>query len=283
MTEPTTIASLIARGTCQLDSGNTAHDSAALDAQLLLAQALGIERWRLLAHTEAAVDAAAAERYRRLLCRRAAGEPLGYLTGRREFWSLQFMVTADVLIPRPETELLVERALALRNSSTGRVADLGTGCGALAIALARERPGWQIVATDVSAAALSLAQRNAQALGVSIALRQGDWYAALGAEVFDLLLSNPPYVAADDPALHALRYEPRAALTPGRDALQSLRTLVRGAARHLLPGGWLLLEHGATQGAEVRGELVLAGFGYVRSHRDLAGHERITEGRHDQI
>lgn len=173
MTEPTTIASLIARGTRQLDSGNTTHDSAALDAQLLLAQALGIERWRLLAHTEAAVDAAAAERYRRLLCRRAAGEPLGYLTGRREFWSLEFMVTADVLIPRPETELLVERALALRNSSTGRVADLGTGCGALAIALARERPGWQIVATDVSAAALSVAQRNAQALGVSIALRQG--------------------------------------------------------------------------------------------------------------
>jgi release factor glutamine methyltransferase len=283
MTEPTTIACLIARGTRQLDSGNTARDSAALDAQLLLAQALGIERGRLLAHADAAVDAAGAERYRRLLCRREAGEPLAYLTGRREFWSLQLSVTADVLIPRPETELLIERALALRSRATGRIADLGTGCGAIAIALARERPGWQIVATDVSAAALSVAQRNTQALGVSVELRQGDWYAALGAEVFDLLLSNPPYVAADDPALHALRYEPRAALSPGRDALQSLRTLVRGAARHLLPGGWLLLEHGATQGAEVRAELVLAGFGYVRSHRDLAGHERITEGRHDQI
>jgi release factor glutamine methyltransferase len=283
MTEPTSAATLIARGTRQLASGNTAHDSAALDAQLLLAHALGLERSRLLAHADAVVDAAGAERYRQLLCRREAGEPLAYLTRRREFWSLQLIVTPDVLIPRPETELLVERALALRSGASGRVADLGTGSGAIAIALARERPGWHIVAPDVSAAALGVARRNSEACGVSIELRQGDWYAALGAETFDLLLSNPPYVAADDPALHALRFEPRAALSPGRDALQSLRTLVRGAARHLRPGGWLLLEHGATQGAQLRAELVLAGFGYVRSHRDLAGHERITEGQHDQI
>jgi release factor glutamine methyltransferase len=189
-------------------------------------------------------------------------------------------VTPDVLIPRPETELLVERALALGPPGAAHVADLGTGSGAIAIALARERPGWQIVATDVSSEALALARENARSLGFGgIDFRGGEWFAPLGGATFDLLVSNPPYVAADDPALFALKHEPRLALTPGPDALRCLRLLARGAPRHLRPGGWLLLEHGADQGPEVRRELVAAGFGHVRSHRDLSAHERITEGR----
>jgi release factor glutamine methyltransferase len=174
-----------------------------------------------------------------------------------------------VLIPRPETELLVERALALRTAADGRVADLGTGCGAVALALASERPGWHVVATDACAEALAVARANAAALNLSrVELRQGDWYQPLLGERFDLLVSNPPYVAQEDPALTipSLRHEPPRALTPGADALSCLRTLVRGA-------------HGATQGADVRRELVVAGFRHVRSHRDLAGHERMTEGQ----
>src|SRR5205823_14904666 len=219
--------------------------------------------------------------YRRLLARRVAGEPLAYLTGSRDFWSLTLKVTPAVLIPRPETELLVERALALRTAAAGRVADLGTGCGAVALALASERPRWQVVATDACADALAIARANAAALGLGrVELRQGDWYQPLRGERFDLLVSNPPYVAQDDPALETAspRHEPPRALTPGADALSCLRTLARGAPRHLAPGGWLLLEHGATQGAQVRSELVEAGLRHVRSHRDLAGHERMTEG-----
>jgi release factor glutamine methyltransferase len=175
---------------------------------------------------------------------------------------------------------LVERALALLARPAGHVADLGTGSGAIALALASERPQWRILATDVSAAALQIARQNAAALGVgAVEFRQGDWYAALRDERFDLLISNPPYVAAADPALTALRHEPRLALSPGEDAFASLRLLVHGAAQHLHSGGWLLLEHGATQAAQLREELVLAGFGHVRSHTDLAGHERTTEGQ----
>jgi release factor glutamine methyltransferase len=162
------------------------------------------------------------------------------------------------------------------------VADLGTGCGAVALALASERPGWHVVATDACADALAVARANAAALRLSrVELRQGDWYQPLRGERFDLLVSNPPYVAQDDPALatSSLRHEPTRALTPGLDALSCLRTLARGAPRHLAPAGWLLLEHGATQGADMRRELVVAGFRHVRSHRDLAGHERMTEGQ----
>jgi release factor glutamine methyltransferase len=250
-----------------------------LDAQLLLAHVLGIERWRLAAHEERSVTPAEAARFGALLARRAGGEPLAYLTGRREFWSLDLAVTSDVLVPRPETELLVERALVLRPQGAARVADLGTGSGAIALALARERPQWQVVATDASAAALAIARANGVALGVHVEFREGDWYAALGGERFDLLLSNPPYIAADDPAMQALRHEPAMALTPGHDALSCLHTLARGATQHLAPEGWLILEHGSSQGAQLRDALVLAGLRHVRSHRDLAGHERTTEGQ----
>jgi release factor glutamine methyltransferase len=280
-----TVAELLAEGVRQLRAAPAGTEPAAtadLDAQLLLAHVLAVPRTRLKSHPEDLPDPSRTQHYRRLLARRAAGEPLAYLTGSRDFWSLRLRVTPAVLIPRPETELLVERALALRTAADGRVADLGTGCGAVALALASERPRWQVVATDACADALAVARANAAALGLSrVEWRHGDWYQALPGERFDLLVSNPPYVAQDDPALAtaSLRHEPPRALTPGLDALSCLRTLVRGAPRHLAPEGWLLLEHGATQGADVRRELVDAGFRHVRSHRDLAGHERMTEGQ----
>ncbi len=254
---------------------------AGLEAELLLAHVLGTPRSRLKSHPETAVDDRATRRYLELIQRRVAGEPLAYLTGRREFWSLDLAVTPAVLIPRPETELLVERALALGPPGAARVADLGTGSGAIALALARERPRWHIVATDVSAPALAVARANAAALGAAgIEFLAGSWFEPLAGARFDLILSNPPYVAADDPALAHLAFEPPLALTPpGGDALAVLRLLARGAAAHLVPGGWLLLEQGAGQGRAVRSELVAAGFAHVRSHRDLAGHERMTEGQ----
>jgi release factor glutamine methyltransferase len=281
MTAENTVATLIAQGARRLAAaGDPMRSSAILDSELLLAHTLGTARAGLLAHPERPVGAAQAERFGDLIRRRAAGEPLAYLTGRREFWSLELAVSAAVLVPRPETELLVERALALLPRATGDVADLGTGSGAIALALASERPQWRIVATDVSAAALQTARQNAAALGIgTVEFRQGDWFAALHGESLDLLISNPPYVAAADPALAALRHEPLLALSPGEDAFACLRLLARGAAAHLRPGGWLLLEHGATQGAQLREELVLAGFAHVRSHTDLAGHERTTEGQ----
>ena len=281
MTRPVTVDALLGEGVRQLSAAAArTPGSARLDAAVLLAHVLGVATARLSSHPERPVDAEGAARYRHLLARRAAGEPLAYLTGSREFWSLPLAVTPDVLVPRPETELLVERALALGPAGAARVADLGTGSGAIALAVARERPQWQVVATDVSARSLEVARGNAAALAPArIEWRLGSWYEALAGERFDLLLSNPPYVAADDPALSALRHEPPLALTPGLDAFAALRTLVRGAAAHLASAGWLVLEHGATQGAQTREELVLAGFRHVRSHRDLAGHERTTEGQ----
>jgi release factor glutamine methyltransferase len=280
-----TVAAALEDGVRRLRAAGLEGDApgaARLDAEVLLGLALGIPRGRLHSHPEEAVPAAAATAYLRLLERRAAGEPVAYLTGRREFWSLTLTVSPAVLIPRPETELLVERSLALGPAAGAAVADLGTGCGAIALALASERPGWRIVATDVSEPALALARANAAALGLGrVEFRAGSWFDPLGGERFDLIVSNPPYVASEDPALGrpALQYEPRLALTPGADGLECLRVLARAAPGHLAEGGWLLLEHGADQGPAVRGELVLAGLRSVRSHRDLAGHERMTEGQ----
>jgi len=282
-----TVEALLTRGRQLLQAADgdagVAGQSPGLEAELLLAHVLGAARARLKSHPESPVEQARAGLYLELIGRRAAGEPLAYITGRREFWSLDLAVTSAVLIPRPETELLVERALTVGSAGRLRVADLGTGSGAVALALARERPFWQIVATDVSAPALTVARANAAALGLShVEFLAGSWFEPLGQARFDLIVSNPPYVAADDPALasRALAFEPALALTPpGGDALASLRALARGAPAHLAPGGWLLLEHGATQGRGVRDELVAAGFAHVRSHRDLAGHERMTEGQ----
>lgn len=282
-----TVEALLNRGRQRLSGAGpqtgAAAAAAGLEVELLLSYVLAVPRARLKSHPETPVEPSAAERFLALLARRAAGEPLAYLTGRREFWSLELAVTPEVLIPRPETELLVERALAAGAAEPLRVADLGTGSGAVALALARERPFWRIVATDVSAPALAVARANAAALGLShVEFLSGSWFEPLGQARFDLIVSNPPYVAAGDPALSspALAFEPALALTPpGGDALASLRVLAHGAPAHLTPGGWLLLEHGATQGRQVRAELVAAGFTHVRSHRDLAGHERMTEGQ----
>jgi release factor glutamine methyltransferase len=258
---------------------DTAHPR--LDAELLLAHVLGATRTHLKSHRERPCGPREREAYLELIARRAAGEPLAYLVGTKDFWSVRLAVGPAVLVPRPETELLVERALALRPDPAGEAADLGTGSGAIALALASERPGWRIVATDISAEALDLAQRNAAELrAANVEFLAGSWLAPLGARRFHLVVSNPPYVAADDPVLASppLTFEPRGALTCGRDALAALREIIAGAPAHLEPGGWLLLEHGAAQAAEVARELVARGFTHVRSHRDLAGHERMTEG-----
>ena len=281
-----TIGELLAEGRRRLEgptAAATSNATPALDAEVLLAHVLSIGRAQLRSHPEELTHGYAG-RYRELLERRARGEPLAYLTGAREFWSLPLRVSSAVLVPRPETELLVERALVLRAACEGRVVDLGTGSGAIALALAHERPHWQVTATDISSEALAVARANAAELQLTgIDFRQGSWFAPLAGARFDLIVSNPPYVAADDPALEDLAHEPRLALTPGADALGCLREIARDAPRHLQGGGWLLLEHGAGQSAAVRRELVLAGCRYVRSHRDLAGHERITEGRYDPL
>lgn len=283
-----TIGELLAEGKRRLAGPSAVAGSnatPALDAEVLLAHVLSIGTARLRSHPEEPAHEYAG-RYRALIARRAAGEPLAYLTGRREFWSLPLRVSRVVLVPRPETELLIERALALRAASAGRVVDLGTGSGAIALALAHERPHWRVTATDISSEALALARANAAQLRLTgIDFRQGSWFAPLAGARFDLIVSNPPYIGADDPALAdpALAHEPRLALTPGADALRCLREIARDAPQHLEAGGWLLLEHGADQGAAVRHELVLAGCRYVRSHRDLAGYERITEGQYDPL
>lgn len=252
------------------------------DAEILLAHAWRRTRTQLLVEPADPVPEAVQARFEGLITRRSEGVPVAYLLGRREFWGLPFEVGPAVLVPRPETELLVERALANVRAEQAQVADLGTGSGAIAIALAHERPRWKIVATDVSVDALAIARRNGDALvDGRVEWRQGDWYEALSPRRFDALLSNPPYIAADDPALQAdgLRHEPRGALTPGGDGMQALAAIVEGAPDHLLPGGWLALEHGTTQAEAVRHLLVARGFTSVTSHRDLAGHERVTEGK----
>jgi release factor glutamine methyltransferase len=252
------------------------------DAELLLAAKLGLSRTQLLLEEAREVPEAAAQGFTDWVRRRARGEPVAYLLGQREFWSLTLDVSPAVLVPRPETELLVERVLTLVDEPHARVADLGTGSGAIALALASERRGWRVVATDRSADALAVARANGDRLGVTnVQWREGDWFAPLATERYDAIASNPPYVAGDDPVLESdgLRFEPRSALTPGGDGFASLDILVAGAPRLLVPGGWLVLEHGTTQGETLRARLVARGFAHVRSHRDLAGHERISEGQ----
>lgn len=254
-----------------------------VDREWLLAEALGRSRSWLYAHPEAPVPASARARFEALLARRQAGEPVAYLLGRRGFWSLDLEVGPATLIPRPETECLVELALArLPAGSPLRLADLGTGSGAIALALATERPLARIVATDASPEALAVARRNAERLGLrGVEFRQGDWLAALGDGSFDMIVSNPPYIAAGDPHLAQgdLRFEPAAALASGEDGLEAIRVIVRDARRHLCPGGWLLLEHGWEQGAAVRALLAQAGLVEVDTARDLEGRERASLGR----
>lgn len=253
------------------------------DAEWLLAHVLGQSRGWLYAHGDDELDAAAEARFAGLLARRIAGEPVAYLVGRRGFWCFDLKVTPATLIPRPETELLVE--LALERLPPGRalnIADLGTGSGAIALALAHERPDARVIATDASAAALVVAEGNARALGLeNIGFLQGDWLAPLRGEAFDLIASNPPYIAASDAHLDRgdLRFEPPGALASGVDGLDAIRVIVRDAPLHLVPGGWLLLEHGWDQGQAVRELLAGAGLVDVDTARDLEDRDRVSFGR----
>lgn len=250
---------------------------APLDAQLLLQSLTQRSRTQLLAFDEAPVDALTAALFRAAATRRAAGEPLAYITGVREFWSLSLVVTPAVLIPRPDTELVVELCLAGLDRSPRLVADLGTGSGAIALALAKERPDWMLIATDASTGALEVAAINRQRLEIgNLALRRGSWCEALPADRFDAIVSNPPYIAPGHPALQALEHEPRSALTADAEGYADLFHIAATAPAHLKPGGLLLLEHGAEQGARLREKLLSQGYSAVVTHQDLAGLDRVT-------
>ena len=251
-----------------------------LDAQLLLAHLLGQPRSWLLAHDDAVLDASQTGSLHELLLRRAAGEPLAYLVGEKEFHGLPLRVDSNVLVPRPDTEVLADWAIELlAGKSAPSVVDLGTGSGAIALAVKRACPRASVLATDLSPEALQIARSNAEGLGLAVEFRQGDWWQATGPARFDLVLSNPPYIAAGDPHLHALRHEPMQALSPGGNGLVALREIAASVVSHLLPGGWLLLEHGYDQADAVQALLIDQGLVRVETRRDLGGQPRCTGGR----
>ncbi len=256
-------------------------DSARLDAELLLARAIDMPRSYLFAHPEELLDELAVGRFREALDRRLAGEPMAYITGRREFWSLELMVTPATLVPRPETELLVDLALReIPRRAEWDILDLGTGSGAIAIAIARERPLSRVTATDVSTEALDVARQNARQLEIpNIEFLAGDWTEPVCARTFNIIVSNPPYVRADDAALDALHCEPRNALAAGADGLDAIRILARDCAALLERGGMLLVEHGADQRDSVAALLRAQGWTDIACHTDYAGLPRVTIAR----
>jgi len=291
---PHTIQSILTRDKSALevalglDSG-----TARIEVQMLLQQVLGVTRAYLLAHPEQALDEAQAAAYCALLQRRLAGEPLAYLLGEREFYGLMFRVTPATLIPRADTELLVELALqripqpspqpspACGRGSLFRALDLGTGSGAIALSIAHMRPDAEVTAVDASPEALGVARENARSLNVgNVRLLRSDWFSALAGERFDLIVSNPPYIADGDAHLAQgdLRFEPRGALASGADGLDDIRRIVADAKEHLHTGGWLLFEHGYDQAERARELLGAAGYAGVFSARDLAGIERVSGG-----
>ena len=256
-------------------------DTPALDAELLLARISGWNRARIMVEKQSELPATMLAPFQTLIERRGRGEPLAYICGEREFWSLPLKVTPDVLIPRPETETLVEWALEIleRRGAAPCIADLGTGSGAIALALASERPDAQVVAVDSSGAALALARDNAAALGLSnVAFAEGDWLQPLAGQRFDLIVSNPPYVAPADPHLDALRHEPQLALVADDSGLACLRRIIATAPAQLQAGAALLLEHGFDQAEAVADLLRTAGFQQVVTRPDLAGVPRVTGG-----
>ena len=275
-----TVHTALQQGARILEDGGIAVPR--LTAEVLLGHAMRVERVYFFAHPEQELSELEWLHYGRYLHDRLGGKPTQYITRHQEFYSRDFRVTPDVLIPRPETELLVELALdRIARDRDVRVADLGTGSGAIALALARERPLARVTATDASAAALDVARRNAARLGIgNVAFAVGDWYAALGDARFDLIVSNPPYIAAGDAHLAQgdLRFEPAAALASGADGLDAIRRIVADAPEHLADGGALLLEHGFDQSLRVRALLDAAGFQNVTSVSDNGGHERVTLG-----
>jgi release factor glutamine methyltransferase len=277
----TEIRALIEEGAARLAR---VADSPRHEAEILLAAALGQPRSHLAARPERQVlDCEATDRFEAYVTRRALGEPVAYILGEKEFWSLPLAIDASVLIPRPETELVVERALAhLPPGADADVLDLATGSGAIALAIASERSGCRVTGTDISPDAVAIAARNARRLGLDrVGFLAGSWYEPVKRMSFDLIASNPPYIAEGDPRVEKAvqRFEPHAALYAGSTGLEAIGKIISGATLHLKPGGWILLEHGDTQGAAVRSLLAGAGFEAVQTYRDLAGLERCTEGR----
>ncbi|MCX2780572.1 peptide chain release factor N(5)-glutamine methyltransferase [Microbulbifer thermotolerans] len=257
-------------------------DSARLDTEVLLGYVLGRPRTWLYTWPEYQLTPSEQRQFERLFERRKKGEPVAYLTGEREFWSLSLKVNASTLIPRPETELLVEIALQLCPQTQLRALDLGTGSGAIALALAAEKPGWTIVAAEKSADALALAQENRKALGFgNVELVQSDWFAEIPQREFDLIVSNPPYIDAADPHLSEgdVRFEPRSALVAEGEGLADIAAIARHSGEYLKPGGWLMVEHGWQQAAAVRELFADAGLHGVESRKDYSGWERVTLGR----
>lgn len=265
-------------------AGNLPPEEAAMEAQLLLRHALGnVTRAWLIAHDEQALTPTQAATFDNLIARRAQGEPVAYLLGQREFFGHALKVTPDVLIPRPDTETLVEAALEkIPAQRPCQILDLGTGSGAIAIAIALARPQAQVTAVDRSAAAIAIARENASLLGATnLALLQSDWMAGLGEARFDLIVSNPPYISEQDAHLSQgdLRFEPRSALASGQDGLNDIRAILTQAPAQLAAGGWLMFEHGYDQAAQVAALLQAAGFEEVNHRADLAGIQRVTLGR----
>jgi release factor glutamine methyltransferase len=262
---------------------NLDRREARLEAQILIARALDVERAWLIAHDRDVLTVAQLDAIESLIARRANGEPVAYMLAEREFYGRTFKVTPDVLIPRPETELLVDAALEhLPENSACHILDLGTGSGAIAITLALQRPLSTVLAVDTSPAALAIAQENARRLGAAnVECVNGNWYAMLDVKNFDIIVSNPPYIAASDPHLASgdLRFEPRQALASGADGLDDLRQIIAGAPAHLVDQGWLMLEHGCDQASAVTALLQQHGFVAIRTLQDLAGLDRVSAGR----
>ena len=252
------------------------------EAEILLGHVLQRERAWLFTHADFIPDSAQVEKFEELIAARERGEPIAYLIGHRGFWTLDLLVTPAVLIPRPETELLVELALArIPLGVEFRVVDLGTGSGAIALAIASERPHAHVLATDASADALAVAKANAQRFGITnVEFLEGNWYEPLGSRTFEMIVSNPPYIAANDAHLAQgdLRFEPAPALASGPDGLDAIRQIIDTAPRHLASTGWLFLEHGYDQGERVRNLLSQHSFFEVRTWQDIADHDRISGG-----
>jgi release factor glutamine methyltransferase len=262
---------------------NLDRREARLEAQVLIARGLDVDRVWLIAHDRDVLTVAQQDAVEALISRRVNGEPVAYMLAEREFYGFSFKVTPDVLIPRPDTELLVDAALEhLSRHNSYRILDLGTGSGAIAITLALQRPLSTVLAVDASAEALTIAQENARRLGAAnVECATGNWYATLDVKNFDIIVSNPPYIAASDLHLASgdLRFEPRQALASGEDGLNDLRQIIAGAPAHLIEGGWLLLEHGYDQSAAITALLQQHGFEAIRTLQDLAGLDRVSAGR----
>ena len=257
-------------------------DSPRLDAEVLLAHILGAGRVYLISHDDDILTDQQETEFRSVIAKREGGTPIAHLTGSREFWSLSFLVSPATLIPRPDTELLVEWGLSLSFSGRTSVLDLGTGTGAIACALGHERPTWKVAGTDIRPEAVALARLNVERLSLdNVDIFQSDWFSVLDGQKFDLIVSNPPYIAADDPHLQQgdVRFEPASALVSGLDGMDDIKVIIEQGKDYLNAGGWMGLEHGYDQGDAVRTVFKNAGYSEIETLKDLGGHERISVGR----